>query len=114
MSQMQMTQEELQGGVLKVVLVGSLDIPGSARVDLPLSVIAGSRRKVIIDFTQVDFLASIGVRTIVKVARTVGNRGGRVVLVNPNQAARKVLASTGVDTIVTIVDDQGAAQAVFG
>ena len=110
---MQMTQEELPGGVLKVVLTGSLDIAGSAKVDLPMNVIAGSRDRLVIDFRGVDFLASIGVRTLVKVARAIGNRGGKVVLIGPNEAARKVLASTGVDTIVTIVEDDAAAQAAF-
>lgn len=111
--QMKMTQEELPGGVLKVVLAGSLDIPGAATVELPMSVIAGRRDRVMLDFGQVDFLASIGVRVIVKLARTIGNRGGRVVLVKPNEAARRVLTSTGVDSIVTIIDDEAAAEAAF-
>jgi anti-sigma B factor antagonist len=110
---MQMTREDLPNGALKVTLVGSLDIAGSGAIDLPFAVIAGSKDRVIVDFTQVDFLASIGVRVLVKTARAIGNRGGKVVLVNPNEAARKVLASTGVDTIVTIVEDEAAALAAF-
>jgi anti-anti-sigma factor len=108
---MQMTKEELADDVLKVTLAGSFDIAGSGEVDMPFAVIAGSRRKVVIDFTEVDFLASIGVRVLVKAGRAIGNKGGRMALFGVNDAARKVLASTGADTIMTVADDQAAAVA---
>jgi hypothetical protein len=71
------------------------------------------------DYYEQDYIGEMNKRTavyedtLVKVARAIGNRGGKVVLIGPNEAARKVLASTGVDTIVTIVDDYAAAQAAF-
>lgn len=111
---MEIKQEEIGNGVLKVTLIGSFDIAGSGDVDMPMSVIAGSRDKLIIDFSEVSFLASIGVRVLVKTARAIGNRGGKVAIINPNASARKVLASTGVDTIVSVVDDEAAALAAVG
>jgi anti-sigma B factor antagonist len=48
---MKMERAELNGGILKVTLEGSLDIAGAQNVDLPFSVIAGSRDKVIVDLT---------------------------------------------------------------
>ena len=57
---MKMEQAELDGGILKVTLGGSLDIAAAQKVDLPFSVIAGHRDKVIVDLTGVDFIASIG------------------------------------------------------
>ena len=36
-----------------------------------------------------DFLASIGVRTLVKAGRPIGRRGGKIVLCNPNEAVRR-------------------------
>jgi anti-anti-sigma factor len=108
---MQMTKEELEGDVLKVALVGSFDIAGAGEVDMPFAVISGSRRKVVVDFAQVDFLASIGVRVLVKAARTIGNKGGRMALFGANEAARKVLASTGADTLISVTDDEASAVA---
>lgn len=110
---MKFTQEELPGGALKVTLEGALDIAGAGVIDLPFNIIAGSRKKILLDFTKVDFLASIGIRVLVQMARTVGQRGGVVVLLNPNDAARRVLMSTGVDTIIKLVDDEASAMAAI-
>jgi anti-anti-sigma factor len=110
---MQMTQEELDGGILKVTLDGALDIAGSGVIDMPFAVIAGSRTKLLLDFTRVDFLASIGVRVLVKTAQTIARRGGTVVILNAGENPRKVLASTGLDTIVTLVTSDADALAAF-
>jgi Anti-anti-sigma regulatory factor (antagonist of anti-sigma factor) len=109
---MQMVQEELDGGILKVTLTGSFDIAGAADVDMPFNVIAGARDRVILDFTGVDFLASIGVRLIVRTAKSLSKRGG-MAIVNPNEPARKVLAATGVDSVVHVCDSEEAAVAAL-
>lgn len=106
---MQLTKEELEGGVLKVTLSGSFDIAGAGEVDMPFAVISGSRRRVIVDFSGVDFLASIGIRVLVKAARAIGTKGGKMALFAPNEAARKVLASTGADTLIIVTDDEASA-----
>jgi anti-sigma B factor antagonist len=108
---MQMTKEELGDDILKVTLEGSFDIAGAGEVDMPFAVISGARRKVVVDFSGVDFLASIGVRVLVKAARSIGNKGGRMAVFAPNEAARKVLASTGADTLIIVTDDEAAAVA---
>lgn len=108
-----MTQEVLPGGILKVKLAGSLDIAGAGEIDMRFAVIGGSSDRVCVDFSAVEFLASIGIRVLVKAARAIGHRGGRMVLVNPRENCRRVLSSTGVDTIITIVDDEAAAMAIF-
>ena len=108
---MQLTKQELEGDVLKVTLAGSFDIAGAGEVDMPFAVISGSRRKLVVDFSDVDFLASIGVRVLVKAARAIGNKGGRMALFGANEAARKVLASTGADTIISVTDDEASAVA---
>lgn len=101
--------DDLGGGITRVTLTGAFDIAGAADVDMPFAVLSGRHDRVVVDLTGVDFLASIGVRVLVKAARTIGNRGGRMVLVNPAPAARKVLVTTGVDQMVPIVEDEAAA-----
>jgi anti-anti-sigma factor len=108
---MQMTKEELEGDILKVTLAGSFDIAGAGEVDMPFAVISGARRKVVVDFGDVDFLASIGVRVLVNAARSIGTKGGKIALFGANEAARKVLASTGADTLIVVTDDEAAALA---
>ena len=106
---MRLEQLQLPGNILKVHLIGSLDIAGAGDIDMPFSVIAGNNDKVIVDFSKVTFLASIGIRILVKAARAIGNRGGRLVIYQPTDDARKVLRSTGIDAIIPIVADEAAA-----
>jgi anti-anti-sigma factor len=108
---MEMRQEELEGGVLKIALDGSFDIAGAADVDLQFGQIAGKRDRVFVDFSDVDFLASMGIRVMIKAAKAMANHGGKLVVVNPNSAARKVMNATGLDSIVPVVDNEAEALA---
>lgn len=106
---MKLEQSELPGDILKATLIGSLDIAGAGEIEMPFSVIAGKNNKVIVDLSRVTFLASIGIRVLVKAARTIANRRGTLVILNPTPDAKKVLRSTGIDTIIPIVSDEAAA-----
>jgi anti-sigma B factor antagonist len=108
---MRLDQVELPGGILKLKLTGALDIAGANDVEGPLGTIAASHNKVIVDFTDVTFLASIGIRVLMKAARAIGSRAGRLAVFNPSEDARKVLRSTGIDKIVPVFADEQAAVA---
>jgi anti-anti-sigma factor len=108
---MRLEHLELPGSITKVKLTGSLDIAGAGEIETPLSAIAAKSTKVILDFSQVTFLASIGIRILVKTARAIGNKGGRIVVYNLNSDARKVLRSTGIDAVIPVVADEAAAVA---
>lgn len=110
---MQIEQSELANGILKLTLVGDLDIAGAGQAELTFGVIAGSRDKVLVDMSGVGFMASIGVRLIVSTAKPILRRGGKMAIMGANEAAARVLASTGVDTIVPVVDDEAAALAAL-
>jgi anti-sigma B factor antagonist len=106
-------QFELPGSILKVKLTGPLGIKGASEVDMPFSVIGGSRNKVVVDLSGVSFLASIGIRVLVMTARAIGNKGGRWVIYSPTDEARRVLAATGIDKIIPIAADEAAAVATL-
>ena len=106
---MRLEHVELPGRILKAKLTGSLDIAGASDIEAPLNTIAAQNNKVILDFSQVTFLASIGIRILVKTARAIGNKGGRLVVYNLSSDARKVLRSTGIDAVIPVVADEAAA-----
>jgi anti-sigma B factor antagonist len=105
------TEEELPGGVTKVILDGRLDIEGAAAVDLKMSLIAATKKAVILDIQAVSFLASLGLRSLVIPARTIKSRGGRVVLFGPNEMVDKVLKTSGIDTVIPVHHNLSAALA---
>src|SRR5262245_27008949 len=110
---MKIAEEELSGNIIKVVFDGRLDIEGAAAVDLKMNLIAGTRLAVLMDLQHVSFLASIGLRSLVIPARTIKNRGGKVVLFGPNDMVEKVLKTSGIDTIIPIHHDLNSAVAAL-
>jgi len=105
---------ELDNQITKVVLAGRMDIEGAAAVDTKFSVVSGSRKKVIVDLSDVSFMASIGIRTLVMGAKAITNKGGKIVLLNPQPNVGKVLETTGITTVIPIVQDLPSAIAAVG
>jgi anti-anti-sigma factor len=103
--------EPLDGGITKVNLNGRLDIAGAQQIDLHFAVISGAHRKVIVDLENVSYLASMGLRTLIISAKSIGNKGGRMVLLKPNPDVEKVLTDSGTDTVIPIKHDLEAAVA---
>jgi anti-anti-sigma factor len=81
---MQISTEELPGGITRVAL------------------------------KKVEFLGSMGLRSIVIPARAVTGRGGKVVLFAPNEMVASVLKTAGIDTLIPVCHDLDAAIALLG
>ncbi len=106
---MEISNKELGHGVLKVSLKGSLDVAGADVADAHFAGLDAAHQRVIADLAGVDFVASVGIRVLVKTAKTLSGRGGKLVLIHPNDAARRVMFTTGLDRIVPIAEDEQAA-----
>lgn len=97
------SSEELVEGVYKVSLKGRLSIAGCDEIDIQFSGMTASPRKyIIVDISEVIFLSSLGIRMILLVARAVEGRGGKLVLLNPNQSIEKALKLSGIPEIITV------------
>jgi len=99
---MEMQTTPVREGVVSVVLVGRLDVMGAGKIDLPFNLLVGSNRGMIVDMAGVDFLASMGIRTLLLGAKTMQRRGGKLVLVAPQPEVAKVLEVTGVLDLLPI------------
>lgn len=103
--------EDLPGGVTKVILSGRIDITGAAEIDMPMSVVGGSRRAVVVDLSGVSFMASLGLRSIVLSGKSIVSKGGKIVLLSPQPAVEEVITTSGVDELFAIYRDEPAAVA---
>lgn len=99
---MQIEAEPLEGGILKISLAGRMDVQGAQSVDLKFTSHAASQSAVVVDISAVDFLASIGIRTLLMTAKAMAKRGGKLALLNPNDTVRNVLEMAGIDTLIPI------------
>lgn len=106
--------EDGEGGLTRVVLSGRIDVAGAAQIDLPMSVVGGSRRAVVIDLAGVEFMASMGLRSLVSCAKAILSKQGRVVLLAPRPPVEEVIVTSGIDELIPIHHDAVvAAQAVL-
>jgi anti-sigma B factor antagonist len=99
---MQIEAEPLEGGILKISLAGRMDVHGAQSVDLKFTSHAANQTAVVVDMSAVDFLASIGIRTLLMTAKAVVNRGGKFALLSPNDTVRHVLEMAGIDTLIPV------------
>lgn len=106
---MQMTTEKLEHDAVKIVLIGRLDIAGSEQIALTFDAVTGSERFVIVDMSGVDFLASIGIRSLLGGAKTVQRRGGRFVLLAPQPEVGKVLEVSGMLDLMQVAQTEQEA-----
>lgn len=98
-------------GLIRVSLSGSFDVSGAAGVDHQFSDIGKQATNVLVDLSGVTFLASVGVHILIRTAKAVGERGGKLIILGPNTASRKVLHATGVDSIIAIAETETDALA---
>lgn len=108
---MKMDVEEAEDGVAFVIMRGRLDTVGANTIDLEFNAIADARRAIVVDLSEVDFLASLGIRALVLGARAVRNKGGKLVILSPNDGVRSVLSAARTETLIPIFPDRAAAVA---
>jgi len=107
---MELSMEQLPDGIEKITLAGRLDSAGAQQIDLRFTGLTTTRPAlVVVDLSQVSFLASIGIRTLVASAKALARRGGRMVLASPQPPVEQVLKLAGIDTFIAIHADLGGA-----
>ena len=78
---MELHVEQLDNDIKKINLIGSMDIAGTGAIDLQFTAQTATQKAlIVVDMSQVDFLASIGIRTLLSNARALKARGGKMVL----------------------------------
>ena len=110
---MKMVVTNVENGITKLVLTGSMNVQGALDVEPKFNEIVRTTDKVIVDLTDVHFLTSVGMRILVMSARSLREKGGKLVLVNPQAEVERAMKVAGIDTIIPIVPDLSAAIALF-
>lgn len=112
---MQIESEPLDGGILKITLAGRMDVQGTQEIDVKFAAYASRQQSVVVDMSAVDFLASIGIRTLLLTAKAMSQRGGKIALLNPDANVRHILEMAGIDTLIPLcgtLDDARLAVSV--
>lgn len=99
---MEMILEELESGITVASLRGRLDMAGTAQIDLKFNAMAGARRAVIVDLSEVSFMASMGMRLLLIAGRIVAAKGGKMALLSPTSEVETVLRTARIDGVIPI------------
>lgn len=106
---MDMFVEELDDGITNVTLRGRLDTLAAEAIDLRFSVIAGSRHAVLVDLSQLEFLASLGIRVLLTAAKSIQRKGGKLAILASEGNVLMVLRMAGMETLIPILQEREAA-----
>ena len=111
---MELHYTDLDNSIRMIKLAGDLDILGVGQIETRFAgYCAGENPRVLVDLSEVNFLASIGIRLLTLTAKSVASRGGRMVLLHPTPDVRHVLEITGIPAIIPIYDGLESAQTVL-
>jgi anti-sigma B factor antagonist len=87
-------------------LCGSLDLAGVREIETRfLAHTTTTTRSVVVDFSQVTFLASYGIRMLFETVRALSQHKRKLVILNPQPLVAKILDTGGVNAVAIIVHD---------
>jgi len=108
---MQLQYSDLENNIGMIKLIGKLDIIGVGEIETKFAgYCAGDGVRMLVDLSEVDFLASIGIRLLTLSAKSVASRGGKMALVNPIPEVEQVLDVTGIPAIIPIYSNLESAK----
>lgn len=110
---MKVLVDQAQGGVNLIVLDGRLDVAGVQAAEAEFNAAIAAAPNVIVDLSKVPFIASLGIRLLVAGSQAQAKKGGKMVLMGPDELTRRILKTTGLDQLVPVCADLDAALAAF-
>ncbi len=63
------------------------------------------RHSLVLEMSDVNYLSSAGLRTLVSALRACKKKGGDVRIANPSERVSEVMALAGLDSLFTMYDD---------
>lgn len=105
---------ERDGGALVVKTEGRID--GSNASDFQGSVeavISSEDKSLILDFEQLDYISSAGLRVILLIAKDLQQKGIKFAICSLSTLVREVFMISGFDQIIEVYDDPAAASSAW-
>lgn len=102
---MELEAWDLPEGVSAVRLSGRLDAAGAGAIDTRmLAVTVAKARPAVVDFSQVEFIASMGIGLLISVAKGLALHHCKVAVHGARPLVRQVLEDSAIDQIVPLCD----------
>ena len=100
----------LENGLTKIVLTGRLDTPGVDRIEARfVASIVPASKSAIVDISGVEFIASMGIRMFIAVARSLALRKAKLALYGAQTLVSDIFENVSLKEIIPIVDSETEA-----
>ena len=93
--------KKMADGVLHVSIAGKIDTVTAPALDRELLEDCGAAQQLVLDFSQVDYISSAGLRILLRLHKRMVERQG-MRIVNANETVREVFSITGFVELFTI------------
>jgi anti-sigma B factor antagonist len=102
--------EEKKGGIDIFKLNGRLDSNTSQGFEQKLfDAITNGSKQMVVDFRDLDYISSAGLRVILKATKALKREEGRIMLCSMQDYVKEVFEIAGFDTFLPIVDNMDEA-----
>jgi anti-anti-sigma factor len=92
-----------------VAIAGSLDSTTSPEAQKSLDAVLASAKKVALDFSQLDYISSAGLRILLGAAKHLRASGGTLGMFGLNQSVREVFEISGFSSILSVYQSEADA-----
>lgn len=108
---MELSFEDFDDGLRLIKLAGRMDVEGTEKIDLRFTSLSASKQSwIIVDLSEVNFISSLGLGTLVRSAAAQVLRKGKLVVLSPQSNVERVLKTTRISEIVAIYHDLADAR----
>ena len=95
--------KKLNGSELLFELEGSIDSTSAPELDKVINESIKDVESLILDFKNVDYISSAGLRVLLVAYKTMAKQG-KMIVRHPNSNVMDIFSMTGFDNILTIED----------
>lgn len=92
-----------------VAIAGNLDSATSPEAQKALDAVLVSARKVALDFSELEYISSAGLRVLLGAAKRLRASGGTLRVFGLNQSVREVFEISGFSTILPVYPSEAEA-----
>lgn len=92
-----------------VAITGSLDSTTAPEAQKSLDAVVAGAKKVVLDFSSLDYISSAGLRVLLGAAKKLRGSGGTLGMFGLNQSVREVFEISGFASILAIYPSEAEA-----
>jgi len=102
-TELQITKE-ISGETLKAHIKGDLNVKTSPILEEELKNSVSGVKELILDFTDVEYISSAGLRVLLAMEKNMRRQGGKMKLQHVNAAVKEIIRLAGFLQVMTIED----------